>query len=132
MRRRVARRGRWTSQESGSRPPADAVSTNDTARFTAAFDFETDPARYPDRINYATCAKLLNYPDAPAPTGTRLVPEVAASLPARSPDGMTYTFTIREGFAFSPPLRERVTAQTSSTRSSGACIRGWAEQPARS
>ena len=30
--------------------------------------FETDPALYTDpQINYATCAKLLNYPDAPAP-----------------------------------------------------------------
>ena len=64
------------------------------------------------QINYATCAKLVNYPDAAAPDGTRLVPEVAAALPSRSPDGRTYTFTIRDGFAFSPPHGERVTAQT--------------------
>ena len=83
------------------------------ARFSSSDDFQTDPALYPDvQISYATCAKLLNYPDAPAPAGTRLIPEVAASLPARSADGKTYTFTIRKGFAFSPQLHERVTAQT--------------------
>jgi peptide/nickel transport system substrate-binding protein len=37
---------------------------------------------------------------------------VAQSLPAVSPDGRTYTFTIRPGFRFSPPSNEPVTAQT--------------------
>jgi peptide/nickel transport system substrate-binding protein len=63
------------------------------------------------QIEYATCAKLLNYPDAPAPAGARLVPEVAAGMPTVSPDGRTYTFTIRDGFRFSPPSSETVTAQ---------------------
>jgi peptide/nickel transport system substrate-binding protein len=40
------------------------------------------------------------------------VPEVARSLPTRSPDGKTYTFRIRPGFRFSPPSNEPVTAQT--------------------
>jgi len=60
----------------------------------------------------ATCAKLLNYPDKPAPEGSQLVGEVAQSLPALSTDGKTYTFTIRQGFRFSPPSGEAVTAQT--------------------
>ena len=102
----------WVTNQTGAVDP-EAVRAGGIARFSAIEDFQTDPALYPDRqINYATCAKLLNYPDAPAPAGTRLVPEVATSLPARSSDGRTYTFTIRSGFAFSPRLRERVTAQT--------------------
>ena len=60
----------------------------------------------------ATCANLLNYPDKPAPAGSQLIPEVAQSLPTRSADGKTYTFTIRKGFRFSPPSGEPVTAQT--------------------
>jgi peptide/nickel transport system substrate-binding protein len=51
-------------------------------------------------IEYSTALKLLNYPDAPAPRGSRLVPEGAASF-AVSRDGRTYTFTIRKGFRFS-------------------------------
>jgi YVTN family beta-propeller protein len=83
------------------------------ARFDIAEDPVTDPAQYPDRqISYATCVRLLNYPDKPAPEGTRLIPEAARSLPTPSPDGRTYTFTIRRGYAFSPPLKEPVTAET--------------------
>jgi peptide/nickel transport system substrate-binding protein len=64
------------------------------------------------QLLYATCAKLLNYPDRSGPAGSELVPEVAQSLPARSDGGRTYTFTIRPGFRFSPPLNQPVTAQT--------------------
>jgi YVTN family beta-propeller protein len=63
-------------------------------------------------IEYATCAKLLNYPDSPAPTGSRLEPEVATEVPVPSADGKSYEFTIRPGFRFSPPSNDPVTAQT--------------------
>jgi YVTN family beta-propeller protein len=63
-------------------------------------------------IEYVTCAQLLNYPDRPAPEGSRLVPEVAAAMPTRSADGRSYTFRIRPGFRFSPPSNAPVTAQT--------------------
>ena len=76
-------------------------------------DPKTDPALYPDSfVSYATCAKVLNYPDRPAPEGSQLVPEVARSLPTVSADGRAYTFTIRKGFRFSPPSHEEVTADT--------------------
>jgi len=103
----------WFTVQAGAPASHPVAVKGGIARFSASRDFQTDPALYPDRkINYATCAKLLNYPDAPAPAGTRLVPEVATSLPLRSANGRTYTFTIRHGFAFAPPLHERVTAQT--------------------
>ena len=80
----------------------------------------TDPAiddpggvpRWRAQLAYATCASLLNYPDAPAPVGWRLVAEIAAALPSISRDGRTYTFRIRRGFRFSPPSNEPVTAET--------------------
>src|SRR5439155_3315884 len=92
-----------------------AVATGGTLRvaYDSPRDPETDPALYPDpSISYATCAKLLNYPDKAGPQGSQLVPEVARSLPSVSADGRTYTFTIRRGFRFSPPLRDDVTAAT--------------------
>jgi ABC-type oligopeptide transport system substrate-binding subunit/class 3 adenylate cyclase len=64
------------------------------------------------QVEYATCANLLNYPDAPAPDGWALQPEVAAAMPEVSPDGRTYTFTVRPGFRFSPPSGQDVTAET--------------------
>ena len=56
------------------------------------------------QMYYATCAGLLSYPDRPAPQGTRLVPDVAQAMPTVSADGRTYTFIVRPGFRFSPPL----------------------------
>ena len=64
------------------------------------------------QIEFATCANLLNYPDKPPPVGARLRPEVAAAMPALSRDRRTYTFTIRRGYRFSPPVREALTAET--------------------
>lgn len=61
-------------------------------------------------IMYATCAKLVNYPDAAAPEGGRLQPEVARAMPTVSADGRTYTFQLRDDFVFSPPSNERLTA----------------------
>jgi ABC-type oligopeptide transport system substrate-binding subunit len=55
-------------------------------------------------IEYSTALKLLNYPDAPAPRGSRLVPEGASSFRV-SRDGKTYTFTIRKGLRFSNGVR---------------------------
>jgi DNA-binding SARP family transcriptional activator/ABC-type transport system substrate-binding protein len=62
------------------------------------------------QIERATCAKLLNYPDASTQDDWRLQPEIAASLPSVSADGRTYGFTIRPGYAFSPPSNAPVTA----------------------
>jgi peptide/nickel transport system substrate-binding protein len=76
----------------------------------------TDPALAYYQISwqfeYATCLKLLNYPDKAGSAGLVLVPEAARSLPVVSNNGKTYTFTIRTGFKFSPPSNEVVTAET--------------------
>ena len=77
---------------------------------------DTDPAVATNpwqwQLEYATCAKLMNHPDAPAPAGWRVAPEVAAAQPTVSADGLTYSFRIRRGFRFSPPSNEPVTAET--------------------
>jgi len=61
-------------------------------------------------ILYLTCARLYNYADLPGPLGLVLQPEVADGYPTVSADGLTYTFTIKPGFGFSPPSTEQVTA----------------------
>ncbi len=57
-----------------------------------------------------TCARLMAYPDKPAPGGFRLQPEVAAGFPEVSDDGRTYTFKLRSGFRFSDGTPVRATA----------------------
>jgi peptide/nickel transport system substrate-binding protein len=51
-------------------------------------------------IEYATAAKLYNYPDKAGTAGSKLVPEVASKFTV-SRNGKVYTFTIRKGFKFS-------------------------------
>jgi len=51
-------------------------------------------------LEYATAAKLYNYPDRQGPAGAKLVPEVAKNFTV-SNNGKRYTFTIRKGFKFS-------------------------------
>ena len=65
-----------------------------------------------DQVEQATCAKLLNYPDEPPPAGWELYPEIAARMPDVSADGLTYAYTVRDGYAFSPPSGEPLTAET--------------------
>jgi ABC-type oligopeptide transport system substrate-binding subunit len=87
-------------------PPAN------TFRWSVAVDIDhVDPAlAYSTQswaLEYATGAMLFNYPDAPAPRGSRLVPEVAAGFPAISRDGRTYTFRLRTTYRFSDGRRVR-------------------------
>jgi DNA-binding SARP family transcriptional activator len=64
------------------------------------------------QLQDATCAGLVRYRPAPAPVRWRLVPEVAAALPAVSRNARTFTFRVRSGFRFSPPSNQRLTART--------------------
>jgi peptide/nickel transport system substrate-binding protein len=49
-------------------------------------------------IEYATCLKLMNYPDANGAKGSQLVPEAAAGFPKVTNNGKTYDFTVKAGF----------------------------------
>ncbi len=105
----------WVTVDARTIPSGAVV--GGTARLVAPSDVSSmDPALAYDDVAalllYATCVKLVNYPDKAGAAGSRLVPEVAQSLPTRSSDGKRYTFTIRRGFHFSPPSTESVTAQT--------------------
>jgi peptide/nickel transport system substrate-binding protein len=73
------------------------ISNSDVQSLDPAIDYEI----YGWTVMFATCAKLLNYPDRPGAAGSQLVPEVAAGFPRVSEDGRTYTFQLRKTFRFS-------------------------------
>jgi len=107
----------WVAVDAQSIAPSRGGSDGGTLRIVSGLDVTfMDPAVAYDPLSaqllYATCAKLVNYPDRPGVAGSQLIPEVAEALPTRSRDGKTYTFTIRPGFRFSPPNDQPVTAQT--------------------
>jgi ABC-type transport system substrate-binding protein len=83
-----------------------------TFRWSLTVDIDyVDPAlaysRPSSMLHYATGAMLFNYPDAPAPRGSRLVPEVAAGFPTISKDGRTYTIRLKRTYRFSDGRRVR-------------------------
>ena len=107
----------WVTVDERSIAPTHAEPGRGTLRMVSFNDVNSmDPALayggIAGQLMYATCARLLNYPDVAGPAGSQLIPEVAQALPTRSRDGRTYTFMIRRGFRFSPPSDLPVTAQT--------------------
>ena len=84
-----------------------------TLRIGAVADFESfdslDPAVaynwFTWSFEFATCAKLYNYPDKPAPEGAIVRPEVAAGLPSVSKDGKTQTIELRRTYRFNNGAR---------------------------
>jgi YVTN family beta-propeller protein len=107
----------WVAVDAQAIAPSRAGEGGGTLRIVSGMDVDnTDPALASDTLSeqllYASCATLLNHPDRAGAAGAQLAPEVAQTLPIRSPDGKAYTFTIRPGFRFSPPDDQPVTAQT--------------------
>jgi ABC-type oligopeptide transport system substrate-binding subunit len=86
-----------------SAQPAKAGATGGTLNVDLPNDVDyTDPALdYLStgwEIEYSTCLKLMNYPDANGAKGSQLVPEAAAGFPKVSNSGKTYDFNVQAGF----------------------------------
>jgi peptide/nickel transport system substrate-binding protein len=101
----------------GDGPAATEGQPGGTLKFMLNTDTDyNDPAlayyQISWQIEYATCLKLLNFPDEEGDAGGEIIPEAAEAMPEVSADGLTYTFTIKDGFKFSPPSTETVTADT--------------------
>ncbi len=104
-----------------ARPPDYAATLQgDVARFVLREDWldPGDPAtawsKRPFELEYATEAKLYNYPDWPGPDPSRPVPELASAFPRVTQRGgvWTYTIPIRSTYRFSPPSSAPVTAES--------------------
>lgn len=88
------------SGRAGASPPPHTLVVAQTLDF-ASLDPALAQSDEAWELEYATCAKLLDYPPVAGYRGTRLVPEVAATLPTISADRLTYTLTLRPGWRFS-------------------------------
>jgi len=52
------------------------------------------------QFQFATCAKLMNYPDKKQPAGGQIIPEIATGFPKISRSGRQYVFTLRRGWKY--------------------------------
>jgi ABC-type transport system substrate-binding protein len=77
-------------------------------RFFYAFD--PQEIRYPPAFELFRCCllrTLLSYNGRPTGHGgTELRPDLATSLPTVSADGLTWTFQLRRGLHYAPPLQK--------------------------
>src|SRR5919201_6613391 len=92
----------WARSGAGGKPPSGGIFQ---IVFAPPEQLDTmDPAIANTQASWSlldlTCARLMTYPDKPAPDAFHLVPEVAAAPPKVSRDGKTYTFTLRRTFRF--------------------------------
>ncbi len=53
---------------------------------------------------------LVTFKFAPGDAGTTLVPDLATDIPQPSKDGLTYTFHLKPGIKFGPPLNRPITS----------------------
>jgi peptide/nickel transport system substrate-binding protein len=53
---------------------------------------------------------LVTFKFAPGDAGTTLVPDLADAIPQPSADGLTYTFHLKPGIKFGPPLNRAITS----------------------
>jgi peptide/nickel transport system substrate-binding protein len=54
---------------------------------------------------------LMTYNHAPGPEGTTPVPDLATAPPEVSADGLTYTYRLKDGIRFGPPVDREITSQ---------------------
>src|SRR5919202_1987211 len=54
---------------------------------------------------------LMGYKHVAGATGNELIPDLAADMPKVSSDGKTYTFKLRQGVKFGPPVSRAVTSK---------------------
>jgi oligopeptide transport system substrate-binding protein len=53
---------------------------------------------------------LVKYDNKPGTPGTQLVPDLSTNVPVPTNNGLTYTFQLRHGVKFAPPVNREVTA----------------------
>ncbi len=58
-----------------------------------------------------TLRGLVTYPHLPGAEGQEIVPDLAEDMPEVSEDGLTYTFTLKDGVMFGPPVDREITSQ---------------------
>jgi peptide/nickel transport system substrate-binding protein len=111
-----------TACQQGAPGPGDTedLQPGGTMRLAMASDVEDafDPQREYYQVSWGIfrCCllrTLVSYPGVTtAEGGNDLVPDLAADLPEVSEDGLTWTFTIKDGVTFGPPYAdEEITAQ---------------------
>jgi len=80
--------------------------------FTDSFDPTGEYYQYSFNIfSNLMIRTLVGYDHMPGPAGNKVVADIATAVPAPTDGGKTYTFHLRQGVKFGPPLNRAVTSK---------------------
>jgi peptide/nickel transport system substrate-binding protein len=103
--------------ETGSQatPPAGGIyriGVESSFNFTNAFD-PTGEYLFEAWALYSSLLvrTLLGYDHVAGPAGNELIPDLAAALPEVSADGRAWTFRLKDGVRFGPPVSREITSE---------------------
>ncbi len=77
---------------------------------TCSFDPTCEYAYQPWVLYSIMLRTLVSYRHIPGVAGTQVVPDLATSVPTPTDKGLTYTFHLRSGVKFAPPVNRAVTS----------------------
>ena len=105
----------WTVPQSGT---AAAVAGGGTYRLadpsfylTGGFDPTSEYAYQPWELYYIMIRTLVSYPHVAGVAGAQILPDLAAGMPRITQGGRVYTFTLKSGVRFGPPVNREVTSK---------------------
>src|SRR6266540_1147270 len=79
--------------------------------FTNAFDPTGEYLASAFTMYQALGRTLVNYKHIAGPAGNKLYPDLATAMPTLSSDGLTYTFKLKSGLKFGPPVNRAITSK---------------------
>src|SRR6266699_6442566 len=79
--------------------------------FTNAFDPTGEYLASAITMYQALTRTLINYKHIAGPAGNKLYPDLATAMPTVSSDGLTYTFKLKSGLKFGPPVSRAITSK---------------------
>jgi peptide/nickel transport system substrate-binding protein len=79
--------------------------------FTADFDPTAEYTAVGWSFYNLVVRKLMSYAGTAGSEGNEIHPDLAADMPEISDDGLTYTFTLKDGIMFGPPVSREITSQ---------------------
>src|SRR5262245_24919461 len=79
--------------------------------FTNAFDPTGEYLASAFTMYQALGRTLVNYKHIAGPAGNKLYPDLASAMPTISSDQLTYTFKLKPGIKFGPPVNRAVTSK---------------------
>lgn len=91
--------------------PGGTVTIADASfALTCSFDPTCEYAYQPWTLYSLMLRTLVSYRHVPGVAGTQVVPDLATAMPTVSDHGLVYTFHIRSGVRFGPPVNRDVTS----------------------